>query len=193
MLFAMAYDYLSNCKQKPDLPFKLTKKDTAKAPAGGLGHFAWHLDGATQSLLGERAQEWIRDPSQFWEQPNPLIFSLKDPQQLVIRLCLEANTNVAHSRIIRRVCCVVLYQLRATWLKKDDAGTIARAIVTQPHRPDDLEELTRSIRSLLRAGAKYENISRRLGVGSLFLLGNEVSDYTSVSVPLSKNASLTIV
>lgn len=182
------YDFLSSCKQKTNFPFDLTKKrdpplDPAKDPEqrrrAKLLH--WRLDDTICTLLDSKSKEWSQTPSRFWEGSQFPSSSLQDPQHVVVLFCLQRAEDVTYARITRRISCLVLSRLRKSRTKNEGAEAIARAIIRFSLPQGDLKVLTASVRRVIEAGAKYDHIAQRLGIGSLFLLGNDVPDTTFVS------------
>ncbi len=132
----------------------------------------------TKTLLNDNFDRWKEQPASFWLQlpQNPCETS-NDPQCFVILAALKVGQSSAHSFILRRFYCVVLHQLRAAQPQGNDSETIARSIYSFVHpgisQPDanGLHDLTKNVEGLVQAGSRYVNIAKRLGMGSLFLLG----------------------
>ncbi|KAJ8067029.1 hypothetical protein OCU04_004409 [Sclerotinia nivalis] len=135
-----------------------------------------------RTLLHNHFEIWDKQPwSFFGYKQAQLNCDVIDPQSTIILNCLQLQQLEAHSRILRRFHCVALHRCRAIRHQNDDAKTIARAIFPLYHsdKPleeadDDLQVLTNSIETLIQAGPRYENIAKKLGFGSLFLLGDVV-------------------
>ncbi|ESZ99240.1 hypothetical protein SBOR_0383 [Sclerotinia borealis F-4128] len=86
----------------------------------------------------------------------------------------------AHSCILWRFYSLALARLRVTHNVNDNAKVIAQSLFTALHRESASEStqtigpLTDKVESLILAGLRYENIVTRLGIGSLFLLGQDI-------------------
>ena len=137
----------------------------------------------TRTLLKNNIQRWNENPSSFWIQfQGQQYYRSRDPQRLIVFACLQLGKSDAHSCILRRFYCVVLNRLRATSCACDDATTIADSMYDALHHGEpklrsrkDLDDLIDAVESQIQAGSRYENIASRLGIGSLFLLGQDIS------------------
>lgn len=180
-LLASVHDFLSkNQELKPQLPFSLTKKEgsTQRAEKRIAKIFQYDPDEYnTKSLLHLKFEEWEKQPSSsFVQLKEPLGYDTNDSQRLVIALCLQLGQSDAHSHILRRIYSFVLDRLRANRPRSDDAETIAGSIYDQLHKDGrgSLKDLTDSIENMIQAGSRYKNISEKLGIGSLFILGTDI-------------------
>ncbi|ESZ94036.1 hypothetical protein SBOR_5562 [Sclerotinia borealis F-4128] len=110
-----------------------------------------------------------------------LLFTLQrklTPLSSTVSKPLEAEKRIAK---IYKFYCVALHRCRAIRRQSDDAKTVARKIfpIYHPGRSleeagDDMQSLIKTIEILIQAGPRYENIAKKLGFGSLFLLGDTV-------------------
>lgn len=135
----------------------------------------------TTVLLRNNWQRWDEQPSSFFLQfQGHQSIKLEDPQYRVIFACLQLEQSDAHSSILRRFYCVVLHRLRTNQPKNEDAKTIAQSLYDALHpshsrtQQEALEGLINSVESLVQAGSRYDNIAKKLGIGSLFLLGHDI-------------------
>lgn len=135
---------------------------------------------STQVLLAQKYDQWVKQPSSFfvlrkqWPCYNEI-----DGQYALILDCLSLKQLDAHSHILRRFCCIAISRLRLFRHNSDDAKTIAKAIFPFEYpngSPDEdaLKALADEVEILIQAGPRYENIAERLGLGSLFLLGDVI-------------------
>jgi hypothetical protein len=145
-------------------------------------------DHPTRALLQDYFEQWTEQPSSFWAQlPQDLGYHSTDPQRIVVVAALQLEQSSAHSVILRRFYSIVLHRLRANRPGNEDSEIIARSVYEFLHpgtsQPGvkDLYDLTTSVESLVQAGSRYVNIARKLGIGSLFLLGKVVGKSVSVS------------
>ncbi|KAF7870607.1 hypothetical protein EAF04_004351 [Stromatinia cepivora] len=183
-LLSTVHDYVQSNKQlkiqlsftlrrRPERPEKESSQRTAKI-------FQYNPDEYnTKTLLQNNIQIWNEDPALFWTQfqgRQQCISS--NPQHFIVFACLQLEFSNAHSSILRRFYCIVLARLRATQSANDNAETIARSLYTalnsKSQSEHKLDTLIDAVECLIKAGSRYENIAGTLGIGSLFLLGQDI-------------------
>ena len=130
----------------------------------------------TTSQLFEEMEE---NPSSFWTQIQRQQPKFDDPQHEVLFACLQLDQADAHSRILHRFYTVVCYRLRARQSRNDTAEAIARVFYNilhqnDPGNEDMLKHLINKVKGLIQAGSRYDNLAGRLGIGSLFCLGQDI-------------------
>lgn len=136
----------------------------------------------TTTLLKNNVQRWNADPASFWTQDQgKQFYESSDPERLLIFACLQLESSDAHSCILRRFYCIVLNRLRTTRADCDNASTIAQSIYdalyrdkSEPRNLQDLGNLIDAVDCQIKAGSRYHNIASRLGIGSLFILGEGI-------------------
>jgi hypothetical protein len=185
-ILTTVYDLARSKKLTAQLPFTLTKrKATTEAEKRTAKIFTYDPDEYnTQVLLETKSRKWKNEPSSFWIQfQEHQSFKFDNPQHRVIFACLQLEQTDAHVRILRRFYCVVLYQLREGQAQNEEADAIGQSLHAFLHPKGSgnkatVQALIDSIGNLIQAGSRYHNIAKRLGVGSLFLLGQEIARTT---------------
>lgn len=165
------------------LPFTL-KKRTLPLPEGERRIAKiYEFDPAeyhTRTLLKLNIGKWAAQPSSFTQRQEQLVYNGTDPEHTIVFESLQLQQSDAHSCILRRFQSVALYRQRARQSRNDDTGTIARTLFPLIHlgqTPEDgqeFQDLINAIETLIQAGPRYDNIAKRLGLGSLFLLGDVI-------------------
>jgi len=181
-------------EKKPSPPISTVPENQASLQCRGRLATLFRYDPAdpadypTRVLLQGHFEQWTEQPSSFWLQmPQDLYYTSTDPQYVVIVAALRVGQLSAHAAILRRFYSILLHRLRTNRPGSDDARTIAQSIYNFLHpatyQPNvkDLEDLTTSVKSLVQAGSRYVNIAKKLGMGSLFLLGEVIGRSMSVS------------
>ncbi|OBT38933.1 hypothetical protein VE00_10561 [Pseudogymnoascus sp. WSF 3629] len=169
------------------LPFKLKKREVNPKPPEGETRIAkiYEFDPTeyhTRTLLKLNIEKWTAQPSSFTQRQEQLVYNETDPEYTIIFESLRLQQLDAHSCILRRFQSVALYRQRARQSRKDDAETISRALfplihpLQSPEDGQELQDLMDAIETLIQAGPRYDNIAKRLGLGSLFLLGDVISN-----------------
>ena len=134
-------------------------------------------------LVGNKCTQWLQDPSSFLEfDQTPHGQFAGNPQYsaiLSIRKLEEQNT---HSRILRRLYCIV-FSIFQEVDSYEDAKTIATALYGhyypgQPQCEKKLRQLTARIRDLEVAGRRYRDLISLFCTGAIFILGDDVSNST---------------
>ncbi|APA08589.1 hypothetical protein SS1G_02304 [Sclerotinia sclerotiorum 1980 UF-70] len=187
------YTYISSNEQLiPHLPFILQKRTTPVSSTISESLtvekriakiFEYDpADNHVLTFLDRNFDNWNRKPQLFFacKQAQPTYDTI-DYQSAIILTCLRLEQFDTHSRILRIIYCVALSRCRRTKRQSSDTKSIAHKIfpIYYPSKPldetsNDMQSLVRTIEAFLRAGPRYENIAEKLGVGSLFLLGDIV-------------------
>lgn len=126
-------------------------------------NFSLQNDNEAVALLESKYEEWDQNPESFWKTVPSF-----NVEYGTIAACLELG-NGMHDRILRRFLCLLLHRIRHRRRKLCDAQAFARAYA----RSHGCEAHS-SIVLILQAGARYEKIAERLGMGGLFLLGKQI-------------------
>jgi len=186
-VLTLAYELVESKELKGQLPFILTVKKSSQLESERRTSKIFTYDRceyATTALLDDNWKRWDEDPLSFWVQfQGHEISTFDDPQYQVLSACLRVEKSDAHSRILRRFYTVILYRIRASRPQNDNAETIAGVFHDLLHPNDSgseetLRALTDSVKDIIQAGARYDNIAHRLGIGSLFLLGQQIARTT---------------
>ncbi|KAF7867157.1 hypothetical protein EAF04_005241 [Stromatinia cepivora] len=181
-LLSSIHAYIESHKQlKTQLSFTLKGKSVKESYQRTAKIFQYSPNEYnTRILLQNNTQKWNEDPASFWIQPGEQRqqqYISTNPQYLIIFACLQLGFSDAHSSILRRFYCIVLVRLRATQYINDDAKTIAQSLYTtlnsQSQPIQNQNTFIDTVQGLIKAGSRYENIAARLGIGSLFLLGQD--------------------
>ncbi|KAF7864070.1 hypothetical protein EAF04_007035 [Stromatinia cepivora] len=183
-LLSTVHDYVqSNEHLKTQLSFTLKKtKGTAKVrkPTSEVNKriakiFQYKINEYnTTALLENNIERWNKNPESFWVySQRQEDWKSGNAQHSIIFSCMKLELSDVHSCILRRFYCLVLTRLRAAQHANDDAKTIAQSLLTG-FRSESLNKLTKNVNTLLQAGIRYANIATRLGIGSLFILGQDV-------------------
>ncbi len=171
---------VNNKKLQKQLDFVLIKKKSeTKSRLSQLDSYD-ECKYAT-ALLANNWKRWDEDPLSFWIQfqgHEPSTFH--GPQYDVVSACLQLENEAdAHSRILRRFYTVVLHQIRASHSENDDAKTISEVLHSfRRNKSGSQENFNSFVKSMIEAGSRYHNIALRLGLGSLFLLGQGIARTT---------------
>ena len=97
-----------------------------------------------------------------------------DPQCHLVSNCLQLEARDVHSRILRRLYCLLLHELSQNSKALDDETIVS--IIKERHRSLNMNDLPNRVKALTSAGARYARITEVLGSGMLFLLGQNVSN-----------------
>ncbi|KAG4412865.1 hypothetical protein IFR04_014001 [Cadophora malorum] len=186
-ILALVYELVTSKHLTAQLPFTLNRRKSLSTDAQKRTAKIFTYDPNEyniNALLKNNFKKWEEEPSSFWIQlQGHQSFKSNDPLHLIIFACLQLEQKDAHSRILRRFYTLVLYRLRESQPVNEDAESIAQLLHDFLH-PDQsggqetLQALVDSVAGLIQAGSRYHNIAERLGVGSLFLLGEDVARTT---------------
>lgn len=149
-------------------------------------------DTATTDLLTERRNGWENNPATFYiVQSYSIAVDNLDPQAQIVGSCLFLNGTSAHARIVRRCYCIVLEKVR-----QKRGCRSAEEIACSLHEarlflPRTLQELVDFTNLLIDAGSRYLCLEEELGVGSIFLLGQDIPDNVYV-ILTHRNTSIDI-
>ncbi|KFY65520.1 hypothetical protein V496_02519 [Pseudogymnoascus sp. VKM F-4515 (FW-2607)] len=186
-VLTLVYEIVKSKELQTQLPFTLRAKKSSNSESKSRTAKIFTYDPYeynTTALLREHWEDWDKNPSLFWVQlQGHQAYKFDNPQYVVLVACLQLGKSDAHSRILHRYYTIVLYRLRKGQSENDDAQTIAEVLHNLLHPNQSgtektLKALTESITSLIQAGSRYDNIARNLGIGSLFVLGEEIARST---------------
>ncbi|KAH6696532.1 hypothetical protein BKA61DRAFT_249598 [Leptodontidium sp. MPI-SDFR-AT-0119] len=186
-ILTLVYDLVASKHLTAQLPFTLKRRKSSSTDAEKRTAkiFTYNPNEYNINvLLKNNWKKWEEEPSSFWIQlQGHQSFKPNNPLHLIIFACLQLEQTDAHSRILRRFYTLVLYRLRDSQPVNEDAESIAQLLHDFLH-PDQsgsqetLQALVDSVAGLIQAGSRYHNIAERLGVGSLFLLGEDIARTT---------------
>lgn len=136
-------------------------------------------------LASDKCTRWLQDPFSFldFEFGQTLHGQFADnPQYSVILSIQKIEEQDTHSRILRRLYCIV-FSMFGEAEGYEDAKTIATALYghyypSQPQCQKKLQQLTARIRDSEVAGRRYRDLIGLFCTGAIFLLGDEVSNST---------------
>ena len=140
----------------------------------------------TVELLRRSSKVWGENPSSFWLQDkSQQSHEFKDPQLAIIYACVQLDREEAHALILRRFYALVFNRLRSRSRSRQQQNATAEAIAKgvydqlyQGSEEGTLDKLIEDIERLIDAGSRYDNLAEKLGIGSLFYLGQGVSRST---------------
>ena len=137
----------------------------------------------TDLLLNGKCKEWLQDPSSFLKfDQTPHDNLTNNPQHSAIISIRKLEEQDTHSRILRRLYCIVFSRFRELD-NHEDAETIAKALYGsyypgQSLCEEKLKKLTARIRKIEIAGQIYDNLAQVFCPGAIFLLGDDVCNST---------------
>ncbi|CZT13549.1 uncharacterized protein RAG0_17039 [Rhynchosporium agropyri] len=186
-ILALVYEFVTRKRLTAQLPFTLKRRKSLSTNAEKRTAKIFTYDPNEYNinvLLKNNWKKWEEEPSSFWIQLHGhQSFKSDNPLHLIIFACLQLEQTDAHTRILRRFYTLVLYRLRDSQPMNEDAESIAQLFHDFLH-PDQcggqetLQALVDSVAGLIQAGSRYHNIAERLGLGSLFLLGEDIARTT---------------
>ncbi|KAF7858900.1 hypothetical protein EAF04_008941 [Stromatinia cepivora] len=168
---SLAYNFLQTHPEiKGQLNFTLTKRSFTAKDKTNKGISQFHIEQNTAVLLANSASKWNRDPASFWGSTE-LPFVTQSRRHLIVQ-CLRLPLSDAHSCILRRFYCLALTRLTRPG-GKDEARIVVRLLLSESDQDEEL--LVGKVEHIIQAGARYHVLARNLGLGSLLLLGEEIS------------------
>ncbi|CZT07727.1 uncharacterized protein RCO7_11217 [Rhynchosporium graminicola] len=186
-ILALVHEFVTRKRLTAQLPFILKRRKSLSTNAEKRTAKIFTYDPNEYNinvLLKNNSKKWEEEPSSFWIQhQGHQSFESDNPLHLIIFACLQLEQTDAHTRILRRFYTLVLYRLRESQPVNEDAESIAQLLHDFLHADqcgghETLQTLVDSVAGLIQAGSRYHNIAERLGVGSLFLLGEDVARTT---------------
>lgn len=134
-------------------------------------------------LLDNKCKEWLQEPSSFLKfDQTPHDQFTNNPQHSAIISIRKLEEQDTHSRILRRLYCIVFSRFRELD-SNEDAEAIAKALYKyyypgQSLCEKNLKQLTTRIRNVENAGKRYDHLSRELCAGAIVILGDDVCNST---------------
>ncbi len=131
-------------------------------------------DPETTSLLDQFREAWTGEPVSFVVGRFGAPTGYGHPVVQTVSCCIYINRLDAWSTILRRCYCVILSRLQKRYTIP--AEIVARQIIEFESQSFEFEDLVHQVEHLQEAGSRYECLQQSLGVGVIFVLGQDVAN-----------------
>ncbi|KIX09314.1 uncharacterized protein Z518_00393 [Rhinocladiella mackenziei CBS 650.93] len=119
-------------------------------------------DRDTMTVLNQNFASWEASPHTFWTRP-------------AVPMPCPFTSIALQSRIVRRLLCVLLEELRIL-NRGISTGETAKMLNELDAANYQYDEVESTVEEMLRAGSRYRNLENALGHGVLFVLGKDISE-----------------
>lgn len=135
-------------------------------------------DSATVDLLRSNYSSWFKAPATFWAvEGTTSARRFQDPQIEVVASGLQLSPTDAHSRILYRIICLALDEVRG-WGPCGSAEIVTTSLYATGDYGASFNQLLATVNDMIIAESRYKLMERDLGRGSAFVLGMDVPETT---------------